>query len=270
MSSPQKILFFLNHPAHFHLFKNIIKNLKIKGHAVVIVIVSKDVLENLVKEQNWEYINLFPEGRRSKKLSIYLATFIYFFKTLFRMMRSLRHERLKLLVGTERTIVYYGFLMNIPSFYVNEDDTVATPENYLTYPLATKVIMPECCDQGRWERKKITYKGYHEIAYLHPVYFTPNDEIVKSVHPSGGRYFILRLAELSASHDSGKKGIDDTIAQEIVKILQSHGQLFISSERPLKPEWEQLRLNINPEDIHHVLYFADLYSRGGCFGNTFY
>ena len=35
--------------------------------------------------------------------------------------------------------------------------------------------------------------------------------------------------------------------------------MYITSERPLEPEFEQYRLNINPLDIHHVMAFATLY-----------
>ena len=40
-----KILFHLGHPAHFHLFKNTIKNLIKDGNKIFIIIQKKDVLE---------------------------------------------------------------------------------------------------------------------------------------------------------------------------------------------------------------------------------
>ena len=42
------LLVYLGHPAHFHLFKETIKNLQAKAVKVVIVIKSKDVLEKLL------------------------------------------------------------------------------------------------------------------------------------------------------------------------------------------------------------------------------
>ena len=236
MTKPQlhkKILFFLNHPAHYHLFKNVINKLKAKGYGIVIFIVTKDVLEDLVKHEGWPYTNLFPEGRRSKKHRGFLSTLIYFTKTLSRLIPALIKNRVSLLVGTERTIVHAGFLLNIPSLYVNEDDTAATPENKVTYPFASKVIMPQCCDVGQWERKKITYKGYHELAYLHPDYFTPDQGVVRQFNPVAHRYFVIRLAELTASHDAGKRGISNELLGKIIGKLNNGGKVFISSERPL-------------------------------------
>ena len=259
LNRPKKILFFLNHPAHYHLFKHIINNLRTKGYTIVIVIVKKDVLEDLVKHEGWLYINLFPEGRRSQKFRGHLSTAIYFLKTLKRLIPLLIKNRVDLMVGTERTITHAGFLLHIPSLYINEDDTVATPENKITYPFATKVIMPECCDVGKWEGKKITYKGYHELAYLHPDYFKPDERMRDSLNLDGSRYFVIRLAELTASHDVGKRGISDSLLREIIAKLTKHGKVFISSERMLPAEFASYRLPTKPHDIFHVLYFADLY-----------
>lgn len=65
-----KALFHLGHPAHFHLLKNVISQLKKKGHQVIIVIKKKDVLEDLLKSSGFDYFNILPEGRKNDKISI--------------------------------------------------------------------------------------------------------------------------------------------------------------------------------------------------------
>ena len=72
-------------------------------------------------------------------------------------------------------------------------------------------------------------------------------------------YFILRFASLNAHHDSGIKGINTEIAQRLIDILSPHGRIYITSERPLEPQFEQYRIKINPLDMHHVMAFASLY-----------
>ena len=57
-------LFFIVHPAKFYLFKETINRLLKNGCKVDVLIISKDVLENLVKEEGWDYRNLFPKGRK--------------------------------------------------------------------------------------------------------------------------------------------------------------------------------------------------------------
>ena len=96
-----RILFFIVHPSKFHLFKHTINTLKKEGHTVDLVIITKDVLENLVISEGWEYTNLFPEGRRSKgsgAISIYYATFINFIKTLIRLWKYTKGKEYNLFV----------------------------------------------------------------------------------------------------------------------------------------------------------------------------
>ena len=103
-------------------------------------------------------------------------------------------------------------------------------------------------------------------AYLHPNHFTPDPKIVSGyglpVTEDGkvlGPFFIMRFASLNAHHDSGIKGINTEIAQRLIDILAPHGTIYITSERPLEPQFEQYRIKINPLDMHHVMAFASLY-----------
>jgi predicted glycosyltransferase len=45
----------------------------------------------------------------------------------------------------------------------------------------------------------------------------------------------------------------------MIALLAPHGQVYITSERPLSPQLEPYRLHINPLDIHHIMAFASLY-----------
>ncbi len=52
------------HPAKYHFHKIAINNLIEAGHKVEVLIQTKDMLEELVKRENWQYKNLFPNGRK--------------------------------------------------------------------------------------------------------------------------------------------------------------------------------------------------------------
>ena len=75
-------LFFFVHPSKFHVFKKTINHLKNNGHNVEILITSKDVLEELVKNEVWNYTNIFPEGRKFKNVSPYISAGVNFFRTI--------------------------------------------------------------------------------------------------------------------------------------------------------------------------------------------
>jgi len=252
----KKFLFHLGHPAHFHLFKNIIFNLKGNGHTIAILIKKKDVLEDLLKASGLEYYNILPKGRKDTKVGIAIGMLESDLKIL-KFSISFKPD---LLVGTSYAISHVGKLLHIPSLNLNEDDADVVPlYSKLSYPWASVILSPKVCNNGKWENKTLKYEGYHELAYLHPNHFKPNSEIVKKYFDPTQKYFILRFAKLTAHHDNGIKGINNQIAINLIKLLEAYGKIYITSERELNSTIEPYRIKINPIDMHHIMAFAHMY-----------
>jgi predicted glycosyltransferase len=55
------------------------------------------------------------------------------------------------------------------------------------------------------------------------------------------------------------KGFSKAAKTELVSALAEQGEVYITSESELPPEFEPYRLPIPPEEIHHLLYYANLY-----------
>ena len=155
---------------------------------------------------------------------------------------------------------WIGPLRRIPVISIGEDDADVVP-NYakLTYPGASVILCPDTCDCGKWNGKAVKYPGYQELGYLHPENFTPDKAVVAKYFNPDKPYFLMRFSGLNAHHDVGIRGIDNRIAGKLVSLLEPHGDVYITSERPLDPDCEKYRIAINPLDIHHVMAFADLY-----------
>ena len=251
------LLIYLGHPAHFHLFKGVIKEMQRREHKVSILIKKKDVLEDLLKESGYPYTNILPEGRRDNKSSIGMGLL----KRDYRMLQYVKSNRPDLMAGTSPEITHIGKLLGIKSIVVNEDDADQVPLfAKLSYPLADSILAPISCSTGKWSNKTIYYKGYHELAYLHPEYFTPVSEKVRELNEGGAKkYFILRFAKLSAHHDTGKAGITTEIASRIIRKLKPLGNVFITSERELEAEFERYRISIKPQDMHDALYYSEMF-----------
>jgi len=251
-----KVLFHLGHPAHFHLFKNVINELKDKGHQTFILIKKKDVLEDLLKENGYNYHNILPSGRKDSFLSIGFALL----KQDWGILKFCLKEKVDMLVGTSASISHVGMLIRKTSLVVGEDDAAAVPLlAKISYPFASAVVTPDVCKNGKWEYKCIKYKGYHELAYLHPNYFKPQRSVVEKYIDLKKPFFLLRFAKLGAHHDKGIEGINDNIAMNLVNMLKPHGNIYITSEREIKGELNEHRLNINPKDIHHIMAYASFY-----------
>ncbi|MFB6317444.1 DUF354 domain-containing protein [Saccharicrinis sp. FJH54] len=250
-----KIAFYLGHPAHFHLFKNVIKSLS-ATHDTTILIKKKDILEKLLEEAGLTYINILSEGRKDSKTGLLVGMI----KRSWRLFRFYKKLKPDLLVGTSVENSFMTKILGIPSINVNEDDAEVVPlYAKLSYPWASVILNPSSCNSGKWDEKAIKYSGYQELAYLHPNHFTPQKKVVEKYFPVTDTYFIMRFAKLTAHHDKGIKGLNAELSKEIIKILEPHGKVYITSERELSPEFEPYRINIDTLDMHDVISFASLY-----------
>ncbi len=250
-----KLLFYLHHPAQFHLFKYVIEDLR-KQHQVIILATKKDVLEDLLKERGFEYINVLPQGRKDNKFSIAFSLLKQDIK-LFKICRKFKPD---ILIGTSTEITHIGKLLSIPSLFFIEDDIKVIPlVGMLAHPYAKHIVAPSICDTGKWKNKTIKYPGYQKLAYLHPNYFKPDLNIIKKYLSVETPFFIIRLAKLKAHHDSGIIGISQQVLEKIIANLESRGRVIIFSEAVLPVNFKQYQIKINPNEIHHFLYYADLF-----------
>ena len=252
-----KVLFMISHPAHFHMFRYTIDNLKRDGHEVVIVIRPKDVLEQLCQNAGMQF---YKVKNRPKKWGM-LGLGVFLFEKILEVWKIARKEKPDILIGSDGVLAVVGKLINRPSFECFEDDAEAIAlYAKMFFPIYSGLIGPDCCSAWKWEKKKIGYSSYHELGYLHPNQFTPDKEIVEKYGIDTSKpYILIRFAQLTAHHDVGIHGMNAEIAQHVIDMLQPYGKIYITSERELEPQFEQYRIRINPLDMHHVMAFASLY-----------
>lgn len=237
-----KILIYLGHPAQYHFFKNIINNLK-KNHKVRYLIKTKDVLEPLLVSGGAEFKNILPEGRKSTKTGVIWGLVKREVKVLCESL-SFKPD---LMLGSDPSIAHIGKILKIPVLTVLEDDAhVIYDLAKITFPFSTHIVAPDSCDCGKWNSKKISYAGYMKLAYLHPSYFT-------SEKPDFQKTALVRLSNLDAFHDKGIRGFDEDLLKKLIKRLSGKYKVFLSSEKPIHPYFNEYLLRINPSDIHKVL-----------------
>lgn len=250
-----RILFQLNHPAHYHLLKNPIANLKKKGHQVYILARNKDVLKELLKDEDFSMLktakgkNIWQKLMRMKSSENEIIEYVKLVKP-------------EIVIGTG-TFSYITAKLKIPTIFLGEDDANLNLPIFLgalmCYPAFSEILSPKVCNNFIWEKKSIKYESYHELAYLHPNHFKPEKSIVEKYFSSTKPYFIIRFAKLNAYHDVGARGISTSLAKEIIVRMKRYGDVYITSERELETDFEEYRIKIDPLDMHHVMAFAQLY-----------
>lgn len=251
-------LFFFVHPSKFHVFRHTINYLKNKGHKVDIVITQKDVLDQLVKNEGWAYTNIFPKGRKIRNIPTLLSAGINFIITILRLYRYVGKKKYDLFI-TDDLLVYIGKIKKVPSIVFVDDDLSVVKQFSLILKMATHCLAPSITDLEEFNKKKIGFNGYKELAYLHPNHFFPDPSVVKAINPGQEKYFFIRLVLLKSYHDMGKQGLNDENLRSLISVLETHGKVFISSERMLPEDLKKYQLTIEPSKIAHVLYFSELY-----------
>ena len=248
-----KILFNIGHPAQVHLFKNLIWHLEKRGHQCKITTIDKEVSLYLLNSYGFDY-----EVVGTAKSSLFSKA-IETIKIEHKLYKIAKVFNPDILVGGVGNIyvTHVGMLMRKPSI-VFDDTEHAKIEHLLMDPFASVICTPSCYkkDLGK---KQIRYNGYHELAYLHPNYFTPNPAVLDEIGLSKDDTFIvLRFVSWSASHDIISKGFTYKMKSKLANSLKKYGKIFITSESPLDKEFEAYRLSVTPEKLHSLLYYSSL------------
>lgn len=249
-----RIAFGLGHPAHFHLYKNTIQTLKEK-HQIDIYITDKDVLKKLLDINNYEYATIAiskpHENLFSKVYKVIIST-----KKLYKICK---YNGTDLFVTCLPQLVWVSRLLGKKNIFNAEDDITYTYlQGFITYPFVSTILTSQVVKTWPFRYKQTKYAGYHKLAYLHPNWFTPNESI-KNKYISESHYYIIRTVNQNAYHDINAKGLDASTLKDVIQYLENFGRVCITSERKLPEEFGKYVLSINENDIHHLLYYADLF-----------
>ncbi|MCC5612870.1 DUF354 domain-containing protein [Nostoc sp. CHAB 5834] len=251
-----KYLFYFGHPAQYLFLRETIKRLSESDrNQITILIKTKDVLEALVQRDGFEYTNILAKHRGSTRFSVGLSLL----KRITVLIPIVLRVKPDLLIGTDATIAQIGRLLGINRITVLEDDyDVIRNLARLTYPFTQTILCPEVCQVGQWGAKKIGYRGYMKLGYLHPAVFTPNKK-VPLAYKLQGKFVLIRLSRLVAHHDVGIRGIHMELVNKLISVVEAKGlDVKISAEGDLDKRFERYALTIDPGDMHHVLAEACL------------
>lgn len=252
MSTKNKVLIDIGHPAHVHYFKNAIKILSGEGVEFFITARDKDVTFSLLDSLG---LNYFNRGKGSDSL---LGKLAYTFVADFKLISCAKKFKPDLFLSfgspyAAHASKYLGLK------HIAFDDTENAKLSHLLYRPFTEVIYSPSSYKGKISKNQLVFNGYMELAYLHPNYFTPNPEILKKINVvEGEKFVIIRFVSWNANHDVGHAGLTLKHKIEVVNQLSKFGKVLITSEGELPEELKSYQINIEPIDLHHILAFASL------------
>lgn len=261
------ILFFIVHPAKFHMVQPAVRRLLQEGNRCDIAIISKDVLPELLESSGLEYENVLAMDRRCRVRSRLVKSFAALWGaavTVWRLWRYVRRRRCRYdMFVTDDCLCVLGWLLRVPSLFLLDDDIDVVPEIAPLAWCATGILAPSSTRLGRFSGKKIPYRGYKEACYLMPSHFQPDAEVLRRYGVGLHGYVFVRLVSLSATHDRDKRGISDESLGRLIGVIRSHGlRPLLCAERKVGERYGEYAFTGDPMDALQLLsqaaaYFGD-------------
>ena len=246
-----KFIFELNHPKHYYQFKYIMQMLKRDGHMVHVLARDKDVLLNVLQEENvsYEIFGLHAKNMRDKVLATPKLVHNYYKIA----------KRLKPDVIISKASLYGTLVARLigAKAIIFPDSEVVKLTNKVVVPLCTNVITPATfgLDFGK---KHIRIKGFFEDCYLAPSVFQPKEEVVKQ-YGLKKPYALFRFVGWYANHDVNNSGFTAEQQRAMLQLAEQKMHVYISSEKQLPEDLKKYKLPTPAAEIHSVLAHADLY-----------
>lgn len=246
-----KLIIDIGHPAHVHLFKNFALRMQEKEHQVLFTAREKDITTRILEHYRFNYVSL---GKPYKNITGKIRGLFKFNRQLLKISRSYKPDMF--LSHGSMYAAQISFLLGKP--HISMEDT-GNKEQIRLYKPFTRAILTSDSFKKNLGNKQLNYKGYHELAYLHPNFFTPDTSVRKKLGLKRSEpYVIFRFVTWGASHDIGHKGISVENKIRAVHMFSKYARVFISSEAELPPQLEPYRFKIGPEYMHDALAFASL------------
>ena len=248
-----RVLIDINHPGQVHLFKHAARAWAARGDAVLFVARDKDVTIALLEEYQLPYERGLPRRRGLAGMLLEL-----FSKTAFLCGVGRRFRPDIVLSLGSPAAAWAATCLRVP--HLAFEDTEHSTEQYVLYAPFTRWIATAVCFGRELGRKQLRYAGYHELAYLHPLRFTPDAALPASLGLAPAqRYVIVRFVSWEASHDRGHSGFSAAGKRRLMQLLAARARVIITSEQALPAELEGYRLPTSAGRIHDLLAGAALY-----------
>lgn len=246
-----RILVDIGHPAHVHYYRNMARELIQKGHTILFTTRDKEVAIELLDFYKFEYKVI---GKSHRKL---IGKMTGLLKSTIKLFLICLRFKPDIIINATPSAAIVSFILG--KYHVSLEDTFNMEQVKLYLPF-TDVVLTGDYPHPDLGRKDLKYPGYHELAYLHPNEYKPNESVLTQLGiAKNGKYAIVRFVAWNASHDVGHAGISLENKIKLIESLTKYFPVFISSERALPDELKMYKINIKPEQMHDALNFAYLF-----------
>lgn len=243
-----KILIDINHPAHVHYFRNLIRIMKSHGHEFIVVNRDDKMINQLLDYYEINHIirNKRPEKKNTIKSLLYLLGCICAC-----MKASFIHKPNMYLGFASLPVSISSILFRKPCIIL--DDTEHNKLNHRLYlPGASVVLTPFYYNIDLGE-KQLRFNAYVEQLYMHSHYFTKNENTINEQGVKSDEYVLVRYIAYDAHHDKDVKPLCDEQKKAIIQLLAQKYRVLLSMEKNNQDEfYKPYLVHFSPEKMHDI------------------
>ena len=223
-----------------------------KGHEILITARKKESTFELLDYYNFDFIGLGENKKGLIKKAVGLAQTDHM---LYNISRKFKPD---ILTGfASPYVTHVAKLIGKKSILFNDTEH-ASLNNKLSIPFSDYFVTPSCF-MNDYGKKHIKFNGYKELAYLHPKWFKEEKNVLKELDLEKKEcFYLVRSVSWEASHDVGYKGISKEELKKLIKLLEEHGRVLLSSESKGKL-FKDYEIKIHPAKIHTLMNYCSLY-----------
>jgi len=247
-----RLLIETHHPAHVHFFKHAIREWRERGDEVLVLGRDRDVMRRLLEAYSWIPHRIVTSAGRTNRFPL-----VEMLQRQLHVASAVLRFRPDAVLSLMGSYTQSATLLGKPNV-IFTDSEFQHFNHRIAHPFARVILTPECFskDLGQKQRR---YRGYHELAFLHPTRFEPDPSVLQHMpEAEPGNYVVLRISAWDTLHDVGEHGLGPHL-DELLEMLQAQGPVFIVPEGDSLPaRWEHLRLQVPAERFHDALAHASL------------
>lgn len=248
-----RYLVFTNTPAHVHLYKHLVRELRAEGHVVDILARDYGCTIDLLE---WYDLPYTVYGYCGTSQASLFARLPGHYAHLLR--RAWRFDP-DLIFGMGSYAAHAGLVTRTPTILVLDSEPTGL-DHRLATPFASGILTPSAFRKDLGEDHYV-FQGFKESAYLHPEVFSHREDVTDRLGVGPDESFaICRFNAFGSHHDVGKGGFSPARRRELVTRLADEVTVFVSDEGGDMDltSLPARRFDLHPALLHDALAEASL------------
>ncbi|WP_424019996.1 hypothetical protein ACOZ4N_20415 (plasmid) [Halorientalis pallida] len=247
-----RYLFFTNTPAHVHLYKNAVAELRGRGHEVRVLARDYGCTLALADAADLPYSVYGGCGTTKRSLLCNLPA---------QYARALVHARRfdpDVVFGIGAYAAPAGRLTGARTILVHDSEP-STLDHRIARSLADALLTPDTFRDDLGPKHRV-FHGFKESAYLHPDRFSADPSVRAALGVGDDPFVICRLNAFGSHHDVGQGGFTVEQVRTLLDDLDDHATVFVSDEGDdLDVDATAgRRFDLHPARLHDALAEASL------------